>query len=124
MKKLALVAALSCLISTTVAAQTPSDGQIRQHQGTTQAWDTQATSWVDVESFWLSFAQNHGSRYWGKSQTYPEYAQVKETDTVMIETAQGTCLMEFWHTRWRRANDVRRWDDAFNAYGGCPTVFD
>jgi len=32
--------------------------------------------------------------------------------------------MEFIHERWRRANDVRRWDDAFNDYAGCPHVFD
>lgn len=31
--------------------------------------------------------------------------------------------MEFFHNRWRRANDVRRWDPLFNEHGGCPDVF-
>jgi len=123
-KILVLVLALSCIGPTSALAQSAKHGQLRQHQSATQVWDEQAAKWVDVESFWLSFASGHGSRYWGKSDRYPEYGQVKQTDTVLIELAQGTCLMEFWHSRWRRANDVRRWDDGFNAYGGCPFVFD
>ncbi len=43
---------------------------------------------------------------------------------MIIEVESGPCLMEFFHTRWRRANDVRRWVAAFNEYGGCPDVFD
>ena len=42
----------------------------------------------------------------------------------MVEVKSGLCLMEFFHTRWRRANDVRRWDDRFNEYAGCAKVFD
>ena len=43
---------------------------------------------------------------------------------MMVELAQGPCLMEFFHSRWRRANDVRRWDESHNEFGGCPYVFD
>jgi hypothetical protein len=32
--------------------------------------------------------------------------------------------MQFHHEKWRRAQDVNRWDDKFNLYGGCPYVFD
>jgi hypothetical protein len=32
--------------------------------------------------------------------------------------------MQFFHQRWRRANDVQRWNDRFNDYAGCAHVFD
>jgi hypothetical protein len=32
--------------------------------------------------------------------------------------------MALFHSRWRRANDVRRWDPKFNDYAGCPEVFE
>tara|TARA_B100001063_G_scaffold218143_1_gene221279 strand:+ start:986 stop:1114 length:129 start_codon:yes stop_codon:yes gene_type:complete len=41
----------------------------------------------------------------------------------MVEVDSGICLMEFYHDRWRRANDVRRWDDKFNQYSACKDVF-
>ena len=66
----------------------------------------------------------HLSRFWGAKEVYPEYDKVQENDTLLIQTESGPCLMEFFHQRWRRANDVRRWDKAFNEYGGCSTVFD
>ncbi|MDX1406343.1 MAG: hypothetical protein R3192_17540, partial [Woeseiaceae bacterium] len=65
-----------------------------------------------------------GGLTWGRRTDYPPYDQVDELDTMIIELESGPCLMEFFHTRWRRANDVRRWDAAFNEYGGCPNVFD
>ena len=52
------------------------------------------------------------------------YEEVKEFDTLVIELEQGNCLMQFYHSRWRRANDVQRWNDIFNEYGGCPYVFE
>ena len=79
---------------------------------------------VETEAFWLDYAASKGGLTWGRSTSYPEYAQVKEGDTLMIELAQGPCLMEFFHSRWRRANDVRRWDPSVNEFGGCPYVFD
>lgn len=81
-------------------------------------------SGMDVEVFWLSYVESKGGLTWGRSAEYPIYNQVKEGDTFMVEVAQGPCLMEFFHSRWRRANDVRRWDDSINQYGGCPYVFD
>ncbi|WP_395373870.1 hypothetical protein [Marinicella sp. W31] len=82
------------------------------------------TSGVDVETFWANYAASKGGLTWGKSKTYPEYEKVKEGDTFMVLLEQGPCLMEFFHNRWRRANDVRRWDESINVYGGCPYVFD
>ncbi len=86
-----------------------------------------AVTWqqgTDIEAFWDRYASSNGGLTWGKTDTYPEYEKVKEGDTILIELEQGPCLMEFFHSRWRRANDVRRWDESVNAYGGCPYVFD
>lgn len=93
----------------------------------TQETSPQSVSWTqgsDVESFWLSYAESKGGLTWGRTSEYPDYDQVKEGDTLMVELKQGPCLMEFFHGRWRRANDVRRWDDSINSFGGCPHVFD
>lgn len=79
---------------------------------------------TDIETFWADYANSKGGLTWGKSSQYPEYSQVKEGDTFLVELQQGNCLMEFFHNRWRRANDVRRWHPSVNEYGGCPYVFD
>ena len=89
-----------------------------------EAWDAENKEWVDAVSFWERYADRRGGLTWGRRTDYPPYADVKELDTVIIELDSGPCLMEFFHTRWRRANDVRRWDPAFNDYGGCPHVFE
>ena len=89
-----------------------------------EVWDSDKSAWNDVDSFWISYAESKGGLTWGKSNTHPKYVDVKEFNTLLIELAEGPCLMEFFHARWRRANDVRRWDDAINEYGGCPYVFD
>ena len=101
------------------------DGTVRQlADGSSQAWSNQDESWVDLETFWLRYAESRGGLTWGRRTEYPSYDQVSEFDTMIIELESGPCLMEFFHTRWRRANDVRRWDPAFNDYAGCATVFD
>lgn len=79
---------------------------------------------VDVEKIWMDYAKSKGGITWGMSKEYPEYENVKEEDTLLIQLEQGPCLMEFFHNRWRRANDVRRWGESVNAYGGCPYVFE
>jgi hypothetical protein len=84
----------------------------------------QFTPGIDIEAFWISYSESKGGLTWGRTDTYPEYSQVKEGDTLLIEVKQGPCLMEFFHSRWRRANDVRRWNPSVNEYGGCPYVFD
>ncbi len=78
---------------------------------------------MNIDTLWLSYAQSKGGLTWGKSTSYPEYSKVKEGDTILIQVNQGPCLMEFFHSRWRRANDVKRWDDSINEYGGCAYVF-
>ena len=100
------------------------DGKVNDYQGQPTAWDAEKNQWVDLEQFWLNYAERKGGLTWGRGADYPPYEQVKEFDTFMVEVKQGPCLMEFFHSRWRRANDVRRWDEAFNQYGGCPYVFD
>ena len=101
------------------------DGSVRSTapQGL-QAWDAVGGAWVDLEKFWVNYAARNGGLTWGGGAGYPPYERVKEHDTFMDEGEHGPCLMEFFHRRWRRANDVRRWDDAFNQYGGCAHVFD
>ena len=103
----------------------PSDGEVRSTAaGQLEAWDTSNSEWVPLETFWERYADRRGGLTWGRRADYPPYRQVNELDTMIIELDSGPCLMEFFHTRWRRANDVRRWDSAFNEYGGCPHVFD
>ena len=103
----------------------PTDGQWRDASaGESMAWDANTGEWLDPESFWLSYAERHGGLTWGRRTEYPPYAEVNELDTMIIELDSGPCMMQFFHTRWRRANDVRRWDEAFNEYAGCPYVFD
>jgi|GEM_PF-2082059 len=77
-----------------------------------------------VENFWMQYVNSKGGLTWTRSEIFPEYSRVKEGDTFWVLMKQGPCLMEFFHGRWRRANDVRRWDTSINAYGGCPYVFD
>ncbi|WOT05821.1 hypothetical protein [Shewanella youngdeokensis] len=100
------------------------NGQVSIKAGLTMAWDESSQQWLTIENFWRQWANSRGGLTWPASETYPPYEQVKEQDTFLVQLDGGTCLMEFWHQRWRRANDVRRWDDAFNRYSACPKVFD
>ena len=113
-------------VSITLAQeQNPSDGEVRQSAASPQAaWDSVGKEWVSLSTFWERYAARRGGLTWGKRTDYPPYGDVKEFDTMVIELDSGACMMMFFHTRWRRANDVRRWDDAFNAYSACPYVFD
>ncbi|EAR61261.1 hypothetical protein [Neptuniibacter caesariensis] len=86
-------------------------------------WSEQASEWISPNQFWLAFAETKGGLTWGQRTDYPEYDQVNEHDTMIIQLESGNCMMEFFHSRWRRANDVRRWDPLFNEYAGCPDVF-
>lgn len=122
-----LVACLSTTMFSSAIGQTKDlrDGQVRTAaSGDLQAWDIQASEWVALDDFWVRYADRRGGLTWGRRADLPPYDQTKELDTMIIEVKGGPCLMEFFHTRWRRANDVRRWDTAFNKYGGCPNVFD
>ena len=102
----------------------PSNGQIFvPANGNWKAWDAKAGKWISPDKFWQNYADSKGGLTWGRSKDYPPYKEVKEHDNLLIELERGTCLMEFFHTRWRRANDVRRWDDRFNQYSACAAVF-
>ncbi|WP_083699906.1 hypothetical protein [Shewanella sp. UCD-KL12] len=100
------------------------NGQVLIINGHSKAWETSSQQWINLDNFWQNWANSRGGITWGRSKDYPAYEQVKEQDTLLIELDTGTCMMEFWHSRWRRANDVRRWDDAFNTYSACSNVFD
>ena len=101
------------------------DGQISaQPDGSLLAWDGEKSKWMSPEAFWLSYADRDGGLTWGRGKDYPEYDKVKELDTLIIELEQGPCMMMFFHSRWRRANDVRRWDLQYSDYAGCPHVFE
>ena len=122
-----LLSALLVLGSATLAAEEENhpDGQLRDSPSQKlQAWDAEQRNWVSPGQFWLNYADRKGGLSWGKRGDYPPYDQVKEFDTLLIQLDSGSCLMEFFHSRWRRANDVRRWDDRFNQYSGCARVFD
>ena len=122
MTKLLLIAALACITNTATAA---ANGELRQNaKGTAEAWDAATETWIGVDEFWERFAHAQGGLTWGRSSVYPPFEQVKERDLFLVELKQGNCLMEFFHGRWRRANDVRRWDDTMNEVAGCAHVFD
>lgn len=103
----------------------PSDGEVQTlENGTQEAWNAETQTWVGLAAFWDQYAERRGGYTWGVREDYPPYAEVEEFDTMLVQLDSGPCMMMFFHSRWRRANDVRRWDDAFNEYGGCPYVFD
>ena len=122
----ALLFALFLLSGIAVAADEAGtrDGQLREHAGSWQAWDLQQGQWLGVVDFWRAYADRRGGITWGENTNYPPYEQVNELDTFLVQLPAGPCLMEFWHARWRIANDVRRWDTRFNDLLGCPQVFD
>lgn len=99
-------------------------GEVVSKDGLDLAWDNENKKFVGLEEFWRDYAKKNGGLTWGESETYPEYNKVKEYDLFMVKINDGICLMEFYHERWRRANDVRRWDDKFNEFSACPRVFD
>ncbi|QXP44918.1 hypothetical protein FM038_021060 [Shewanella eurypsychrophilus] len=115
-------------VATTQAAETQvkgeHNGQVMTVNGQSKVWEASSLQWISLDSFWQNWADSRGGITWGRSKDYPVYEQVKEQDTFLIELENGACMMEFWHSRWRRANDVRRWDDAFNTYSACNKVFD
>ena len=124
-----LMSAVVCLSACAQSTPPPPsdefrDGQIRDSAAGAVAWDGQQQQWVSVEQFWVNYAGRKGGLTWGRSAEYPEYEKVNEFDTFMVELSQGPCLMEFFHSRWRRANDVQRWDPKHNEQAGCPHVFD
>lgn len=122
-----LIAALLVSVSATAYAgnEDLQDGQLRGNlPDSLQAWDAEQEMWLSPQQFWRNYADRKGGLTWGERNDYPPYAQVQEFDTLLIKLESGSCLMEFFHSRWRRANDVRRWDDRFNRYSGCARVFD
>ena len=126
MRQYAVIIIFALTISNAIGqSEELTDGEVRTvANGGFEAWDLQNTEWVDLETFWIRYTDRRGGLTWGRRTDYPPYEQVNELDTMIIEVESGPCLMEFFHTRWRRANDVRRWDAAFNEYAGCPNVFD
>jgi hypothetical protein len=120
MKFLLLTALL--LFTLRLNAQDVADGQFKD-DGSTQVWQAQTSSWVTPEQFWQNYVAQKVGRTWPSSKEYPPYAKVRERDNFLVQVDSGICLMEFFHQRWRRANDVLRWDDRFNEYSGCADVF-
>ena len=88
-----------------------------------KVWHQASKMSLSPEQFWLAYAEQNGGLVWGQRSDYPDYDKVKEHDLMIIVLPSGKCLMEFYHERWRRANDVWRWDKKFNDYGSCPDVF-
>jgi 23S rRNA G2069 N7-methylase RlmK/C1962 C5-methylase RlmI len=120
-----LIVFILCFLITDIQAQEPENGFVNKNiAGKLQVWNTDENDWSDIKLFWQGFAKKNKSKSWGNVSVYPNYDEVNEFDTLVIELKQGSCLMQFYHSRWRRANDVQRWNDAFNEFGGCPYVFD
>jgi hypothetical protein len=121
---LSLVLILTSVDATAATPAGEHHGQVDMIDGQAMAWEQTSQQWLTIEVFWQNWVNTRGGLTWKSSEQYPSYEQVKEQDTFLVELNGGTCMMEFWHGRWRRVNDVRRWDDAFNDYSACPRVFD
>ena len=122
---------ISILLNKLSIAATSTNAEEHDHgfvnksvSGKLQVWNANNNEWNGIELFWNNFTKINRAKSWGQSDKYPKYEEVKEFDTLVIELEQGNCLMQFYHSRWRRANDVQRWNDIFNEYGGCPYVFE
>lgn len=119
--------ALTALLTLSTLADTPPpgdrDGEVFRLDDGFLAWDAEGETWRSPEDFWTAFAGRERGRNWGSGSSFPRYEDVNEHDAFVIETADGACLMVFFHRRWRRANDVWRWDPVFNEHSGCATVF-
>ena len=100
------------------------DGEVQPAGEAFVAWDAERALWLSPDDFWTSFAERRRGRIWPAADEFPPYADVNEHDTFLYQHESGPCLMYFFHTRWRRANDVWRWDPRFNEYAGCAKVFD
>lgn len=122
-----LLLLLTVLPTASHAANAPTGsrhGQTRAAaDGLLLAWNNHTQQWQTVVRFWQHHGTRSGGKHWGQSRTYPRYADVGEHDTFLVEVDSGVCLMEFFHQRWRRANDVHRWSQAHNSHSGCPDVF-
>ncbi len=115
------------LMSTAIAHSQATSPEIKDgsfSKDGSMAFDAEANTWVNPSTFWRNYAKRNGGLTYGITKEYPSYSKTSEYDTLIIVTDKGECMMEFFHQRWRRANDVRRWDNAFNDYGGCLYVFD
>ncbi len=121
----AVLAALLLIPGSVLAAapEDPTNGQVYQGGGPAQVWAASTGEWLSPEAFWESYVAGAEGKYWGRGAEYPPYNDVDEHDTLIIEVEGGPCLMYFFHNRWRRAQDVRRWDPVFNDLLGCPNVF-
>lgn len=127
MKTLTIIGCLIilCLLTANTQADENTHGLVKENiSGEFQAWNADNKNWVSLELFWTLFDKQNTAKSWRRSDAYPNYNDVNEFDTFLVELKEGPCLMQFFHARWRRANDVQRWDDAFNEYGGCPYVFE
>ena len=123
MKNLFKLLLLLCFLSISAFAMDYSHGEVVVKDGKELAWDDKDKKFVNLEEFFRNYAKRNGGLTWGEGKEYPEYNKVKEYDLFMVQVDSGICLMEFYHERWRRANDVRRWDDKFNSFSGCADVF-
>ncbi len=118
-----IVASLSLAFIDPALAST-AHGSVRDAGGSFEAYDSHTNRWLAPDDFWRTQVERGRARHWGEGERYPPYADVAEHDTFLVVHDGKTCLMEFFHRRWRRANDVWRWDDRFNSYGACAVVFD
>jgi hypothetical protein len=118
------VIGLSACAPQELATIKPNHGELKTSSGSLLAWHDPSQQWVILGVFWHNEVMARGGLDWPHNSAYPSFDKLNEFDTFLVELPSGTCLMTFYHSRWRRANDVWGWDDAFNDYSACPYVFD
>lgn len=96
-----IIILLLCLFITDIQAEEHENSFVNKSaSGKLQVWNPDNTECNDIE-----FKKN-GAKSWGSKDSYPNYDEVNEFDTLVIQLKQGSYLMQFYHSRWRRANDV------------------
>ncbi len=123
MKRLVTLTLLMTISFSSLFAMNYYHGEVIIKNNTELAWDEKEKKLVSLETFFRNYAKRNGGLTWGESENYPPYDKVYEYDLFMVKIGNEICLMEFYHERWRRANDVRRWHDTFNEFSACSKVF-
>ncbi|MEM9386371.1 MAG: hypothetical protein AAGA68_15040 [Pseudomonadota bacterium] len=78
--------------------------------------------WLEPDVFWYRWADEKKAFLWNGSEQPPEGPEVEEGHMVIVERADGPCLLVRKDKRWRKAGTVYGWGERLRAYGGCHSL--